>query len=445
VPDEWHQSFEPLGNSDVRDRVADALGGTVGSGLALGGCRLLRAIVIETVTTHRSSVHAIAFVLAASSAVTTAPGQVRRAEPAPVNIYAATGRNALAPAAARAQPLVYVPNSRSATVTVIDPLAYRVIRTFSTGARPQHVVPSYDLRTLWVANNDGDSLTPIDPVTGADGKPVAVMDPYNLYFTPDGHFALVIAERLHRIDFRDPHDMSLVYSLPLACRGVDHMEFTADNRFAIATCEYSGQVVKIDLAQRAVVGYLTLGPRVSNPFRKLTALLGRRQDGHAGGSMPQDVRSSPDGKVFYVADMRAGGVFLVDPIAFVRIGFIDTGVGAHGLYPSRDGTRLYVTNRGWSTMAGGRHAPGSISVLDFATRQIVARWAIPGGGSPDMGNVTADGRELWVSGRYDNEVYVFDTSTGALTHRIPVGREPHGLCVWPQPGRFSLGHTGNMR
>jgi len=72
-------------------------------------------------------------------------------------------------------------------------------------------------------------------------------------------------------------------------------------------------------------------------------------------------------------------------------------------------------------------------------------WPIPGGGSPDMGNVSADGKELWVSGRYDGEVYVFDTRTGRLKHSIPVGREPHGLCVWPQPGRYSLGHTGNMR
>jgi YVTN family beta-propeller protein len=86
-----------------------------------------------------------------------------------------------------------------------------------------------------------------------------------------------------------------------------------------------------------------------------------------------------------------------------------------------------------------------VSVLDFATDSLVANWPIPGGGSPDMGNVTADGRELWVSGRYDSEVYVFDTRTGRLEHRIPVGREPHGLAVWPQPGRYSLGHTGNMR
>lgn len=361
------------------------------------------------------------------------------------NIYAATGNGRLAPVAARARPLVYIPNSRSATVTVIDPLTYRVLRTFATGALPQHVVPSYDLATLWVANNKGNSLTPIDPTTGEPGTRVPVDDPYNLYFTPDGRFAMVVAERLHRIDFRDAHTMKLVQSLALTCKGVDHMEFTSDGKYAIATCEFSGQLVKIDLAARAVVGYLKIGTGRSSPLKKLGALLRGRHREHGSASMPQDIRSSPDGAVFYVADMKAGGVVVIDPIAFTRVGFIETGIGPHGLYPSRDGTRLYVTNRGWHTTAGGRHGPGSISVIDFSTRHVVATWPLPGGGSPDMGNVTADGRELWVSGRYDDEVYVFDTGTGALTHRIPVGSQPHGLCVWPQPGRYSLGHTGNMR
>jgi YVTN family beta-propeller protein len=391
-----------------------------------------------------STVAAMAVTLSIGGGVMTAHAQGRGLAAVP-NIYAATGTNALAPVAARARPLVYVPNSRSATVTVIDPVTYRVIRSFSTGALPQHVVPSYDLATLWVANNEGNSLTPIDPATGEEGTRVPVEDPYNLYFTQEGRFAMVVAERLDRIDFRDAHDMSLVQSLSLACKGVDHMELTPDGRYAIATCEFSGQLVKIDLEARAVVGYLNLANGVTNPLKKLKALFGRRHDGHAMGAMPQDIRSSPDGQVFYVADMRGGGIVLVDPVAFSRVGFIKTGIGAHGLYPSRDGTRLYVTNRGWSTTAGGRHGPGSISVLDFSTRRIVDRWPVPGGGSPDMGNVTADGSELWVSGRYDDEVYVFATATGNLTHRIPVGREPHGLCVWPQPGRYSLGHTGNMR
>ncbi len=345
-----------------------------------------------------------------------------------VNLYAAAAAGRLAPAAAAARPLVYVPNSLDATVSVIDPHAYRVLRTFPSGALPQHVVPSYDLTTLWVANNLGNSLTPIDPTTGREGPSVPAADPYNLYFTPDGRFAIVVAERRRRLDFRDPKTMALVQSVPVRCKGVDHMEFTADGRFAIATCEFSGQLAKLDLATRAIVGYLTLDP-----------------GGLDSTAMPQDIRSAPDGRVFFVADMRANGVFLVDPESFRRIGFIATGKGTHGIYPSRDGRFMYITNRGWNTIAGGRRGPGTITVLDPRGRRIVATWPIPGGGSPDMGNVSADGRELWVSGRYDDEVYVFDTETGRLTHRIPVGREPHGLCVWPQPGRYSLGHTGNMR
>jgi YVTN family beta-propeller protein len=371
-----------------------------------------------------------------------------------VNIYAEDGANNLAPEAARAKPLVYVPNSRSASVTVIDPKTYQVVRTFPTGKVPQHVVPSYDLSTLWVANNASNSLTPIDPLTGQEGPQVRVDDPYNIYYTPDGKYAMVIAEARHRIDFRDPKDMRLVQSLRVACKGLDHVEFTADNRYAIATCEFSGKLVKVDLANKAAVGYLTLDPDKFTNFipRQISRLLSRRKARSAAmaalmnvPSMPQDIRSSADGTKFYVADMKENGVFVVDPVKFERIGFILTGVGTHGIYPSRDGTKLYITNRGSNSIAGRPHGPGSISVLDPLTDKIVATWSIPGGGSPDMGDVTADGKELWVSGRYDDEVYVFDTSTGQLTHRIPVGHEPHGLCVWPQPGRYSLGHTGNMR
>ena len=102
---------------------------------------------------------------------------------------------------------VYVPNSESNTVSVINPSTYRVIDQFPVGANPQHVVPSYDLKTLWVNNDQGNSLTPIDPRTGKPGHTIPVSDPYNLYFTPDGRYAIVVSERLQRLDFRDAqHD-----------------------------------------------------------------------------------------------------------------------------------------------------------------------------------------------------------------------------------------------
>ena len=83
-------------------------------------------------------------------------------------------------------------------------------------------------------------------------------------------------------------------------------------------------------------------------------------------------------------------------------------------------------------------------MIDFATEKVVARWAVPGGGSPDMGNVSADGKYLWLAARYDDVIYRFDTASGEV-RQVKVGAEPHGLTVWPQPGRYSLGHTGNLR
>jgi YVTN family beta-propeller protein len=340
-----------------------------------------------------------------------------------INVYLATGVGALSPAAAAAKPLVYVPNTLSGTVTVIDPATHTVIRTFRTGKLPQHVVPSYDMRRLWVTNDMDDSLTAIDPTTGADGDHVRVSDPYNLYFTPDGKLAIVIAEAQHRFDLRDAVTMKLVQSVHVDCNGLDHVDFTADDKYAIATCEFSGQLVKLDLTARKPVGYLHL----------------QRE------AMPQDIRLSPNGRVMYVADMMADGAHVIDPVAFKEIGFIKMGKGTHGIVVGRGGYPFYFSNRGWNTLKGGRHGPGSITVLDPITQKILATWPIPNGGSPDMGGLSADGKELWVSGRYDQEVYAIDTTNGSLIARIHVGVEPHGLSVWPQPGRFSLGHTGNMR
>jgi YVTN family beta-propeller protein len=363
----------------------------------------------------------------ATGRVETVPGMPPVTDPA--NLYSETTADKLSPALAGVPTRVYVPNVKSHEVHVIDPVSMTVIDWYKVGTNPQHVVPSWDMKTLWVTNNaegrtDG-TLTPIDPMTGKPGKEIAVDDPYNMYFTPDGKSAVVVAEAMKRLDFRDPKTFALQGSLSAPkCGGINHGDFSIDGKYLIMTCEYASRMVKIDWRARTVLGYLTLPDR----------------------GIPQDVRVSPDGAIFYVADLRAGGVHLIDGDAFKLVGFIKTGVGTHGLYPSRDTTRLYVTNRGFSQIGGKPGVgKGSVSVVDFATRKVVATWTLPQAGSPDMGNLTADGKHLWLSGRYDRVVYVIDTTTGEVVKTIPVGHEPHGLTVWPQPGRYSLGHTGNMR
>jgi DNA-binding beta-propeller fold protein YncE len=331
------------------------------------------------------------------------------------NVYRADVAGDLSSVVRNDPPLVYVPNSMSNTVDVISQRTFKIVEQFPVGELPQHVTPSYDLRTLYVDNDLGNSLTPINPQTGRPGAPIPVEDPYNLYFTPDGRFAIVVAERLQRLDFRDPQTMHLVHSLSVPeCRGVDHMDFSADGRYAFASCEFAGRMIEIDLHTQQVIRSLVLDQ---------------------GLSSPQDVKLSPDGHTVYTADQQNGGVWEIDASSFRVIGFLKTGAGAHGLYPSRNAKVMYVSNR----------QAGSISVVSFRSKRVIQKWQLPLPASPDMGGVSADGNTLWLSGRYNAAVYAIDTHNGHLRATIPVGDGPHGLCVWPQPGRYSLGHTGILR
>ncbi|GAA5610828.1 hypothetical protein CP981_07295 [Streptomyces platensis] len=330
------------------------------------------------------------------------------------DLYAADRPGRLAPQVKDFPARIYVPNTGSDTVSVIDPKTYKVIETIPVGVQPQHVVPSWDLKTLWVNNNRGHDLTPIDPATGKAGDRVKVHDPYNLYFTPNGKYAVVMASMDRQLVFRDPHTMEVRKTLPVNCGGVNHADFSPDGRYFIVSCEFSGELLKVDTAKMKVIGQEKL------PFE---------------GAMPQDVKISPDGKTWYVADMMADGIWVLNGDRFDRPRLMATGKGAHGLYVSRDSKHMYVSNRG----------EGSISLLDFRTGKLVDKWHIRGGGSPDMGGLSTDGKVLWLSGRYNSEVYALDTRTGKTLAKIPVGQGPHGLAVYPQPGRYSLGHTGIFR
>ena len=351
----------------------------------------------------------------------------------PTNIYSETAVGKLAGAVRSFPERVYVPNSGSNTVDVIDPSTFKVVNHFSVGRQPQHVTPSWDLKSLWVLSDLGDTITRIEPATGLKRETIAVKDPYNMYYTPDGKYAIVVAEREKELDFYDAETMKRgPFKLSVPCRGVDHMDFTADGRYLIASCEFSGELVKVDVAGRSVVSTLQLTPPGSGAGPRK----GKRV--HRGGArmpvendrMPQDVKTSPDGKVVYVADMMADGVHVIDPDTFSVLSFIPTGAGAHGLYPSRDSKVLYCSNRD----------EGSISVIDFATRKVIAKWQLPPpSASPDMGGVSADGKVLWLSGRYHNEVYAINTADGSLLARIPVEKGRMGSAYIRSRAAIHLG------
>lgn len=327
----------------------------------------------------------------------------------PINIYAGTLPGKFSPTVMKITPRVYVPNSGAGTVDVIDPTTFQIVGHFPVGVEPHHVTPSWDLTRLYVNNTESNTLTEINPSTGLPVATIRVRDPYNLYFTVDGRKAIVVAERYRRLDFRDPHSWKLIKSVPIPWPGVDHLDFSADGRYLLATTEYSGMVVKVDTETMSFVGYMRVG------------------------GLPIDVRLAPDGTVFFVANQGRHGVSIVDPEAMQEVEFIPTGKGAHGLQVSRDTKWLYVSNR----------LSGTISVISLQTRTLKTTWVV--GGSPDMMQVSPNGDQLWVANRYSNSVTVIDTENGQILAVIPVGANPHGLDYFPQPGRFSIGHNGVFR
>lgn len=324
------------------------------------------------------------------------------------NVWQAT-TGAIAPALSKLAPRVYVPNEASATVTVIDPTTFGVLATFPVGQLPQHITPAHDTSALYVDNMDSNLLSVIDPSKSTVSRGIGVPRPYNLYFTPDGTKALVMAEPLNRIDFYDATTWKPLSSVAIPSPGIDHADFSAGGRYMLASCEYGGHVVKVDVVSMQLVADLDVG------------------------GLPIDVKLSPDGMVFYVANQGRAGVSMIDPISMTEVGFLPTGQGAHGMVISRDTRSLYVSNR----------LDGTISVIDFAPRKVVKTWSV--GGSPDMLQVSPDGKQLWASNRSGATVSVIDTATGDVIAQIGVGNGPHGLTYFPQPGRISLGHNGVYR
>ena len=329
--------------------------------------------------------------------------------PPPLNVYQSTLSGEVAPQLAGVPERVYVPNSDSNTVFVIDPATYRVVDRYVTGPIPHHVAPAPDLSRLYVDDEGGSTLTVIDIHTGRPAGTVPVAFPYNLSFTPDGRKAVDVVERLQRIDFYDLKTWKYLKSVPIPWAGADHLDFTADGRYLFISTEYTGMLARVDTETMELSGTVVVG------------------------GLPVDVRLSPDGRFLYVANQGRHGVSVVDPELMKEVAFIPTGQGAHGLQVSRDTTKLYVSNR----------LAGTISTIDFATQKVVATWRV--GGSPDMLQLNPAGTELWFTNRYNASVTVVDTGSGQVTHTIPVGPGAHGLTYFPNAGAISIGHNGVYR
>ena len=148
----------------------------------------------------------------------------------------------------------------------------------------------------------------------------------------------MVAERLHTLEFRDPDTWQLVSSIYVPSSCVDYIDVSADGDYLLASSVWGGVVTKVDTKEMKIIGWIEVGGN------------------------PVDVKLSPNGSVFYIANQGKGfgGVHVIDPETMRETVFIPTGKGTHGLYPSKDAKFLYVAYR----------LAGTISVIDSAIRKV---------------------------------------------------------------------------
>ena len=257
--------------------------------------------------------------------------------PAGGHVYAAAGPGMISPDARGVPPRLYVAHGRA--VEIVDAASLRTVGRLRTGAA--QVAASWDMRRLWATDPAGGALVPFGP-GGARGRAVRAGAPAGLYFTPEGRSALVLAHRPHRVEVRDRRTMRRGGSVPLPC-AARYADFTSDGASLVATCTSAGALARVDVAGRRLSGTLRLPE----------------------GASPGDLRLSPDGSLFYVADSAKGGVWMVDAARLSVLGFVRTGPGARGLSVGRNARRLFVVGA------------GSLTAVEFATRRVSARWPLP--------------------------------------------------------------------
>jgi YVTN family beta-propeller protein len=285
---------------------------------------------------------------------------------------------------------VVVLNSGDGTVSVIDRATRKVVDTFAVGKEPHHLITTLKDDELVVANAASNDLVFLNPLSGEVKRRVGrISDPYQLGYSPDGKWFVSVSLRLDRVDIYSMPDYMLKTRVPIG-KTPSHVAFSTDSRVAYVTLQDSDEIGAIDLTTQAVLWRMKVG------------------------KTPAGIWMSPQGLLF-VGMMGADFVEVIDPAKRESVKKIVTGRGAHNIFPMGDGVRVLVSNR----------VDGTITPVEYKTYTVGK--PIKVGRGVDCMEVSADGKEVWATVRWEARVAVIDMTGAKPIEYIPVGRSPHGI------------------
>jgi len=297
---------------------------------------------------------------------------------------------------------LFVTNTKSDSVSVIDTNTFEVLATIPVGnGKPNRIVFHPDGKWAWVVYDKSHDLGVIDADTRKLVKRVKIGgNPYNLSFTPDGRYLLVL-------DWSSDTSNDEIIFYDLQAEKIDgrvvvstwpaHSVFSRDGKRLYVSGETAGDLTVIDVTTRTTVA----------------------RHVHGGGDA-MGLALAADGKILYAAAGENKTILKIDTATNKPIGTIALPGIVHESTLTLDGRYLYTTLR----------RSNKIVVVDTASDKIVT--TIPQKGYPDLVTMEPTGRHALVTNRWADHVSVIDLTTHAQVRTIPVGKAPHGMALRPR-------------
>jgi YVTN family beta-propeller protein len=342
-------------------------------------------------------------------------------------ILAALAGTMLAPVAATAQQVpnaqpdmpvsssdrFYTSDQFSNTVSVINPSANRLLGVIKLGdPTPMNLSPLYrgqllvhgmgfspDRRTLAVVSIGSNAVSFIDTATNSVRHTTYVgRSPHEAFFRPDGREVWVSVRGEDYIAVLDGTTYKETGRIPVP-NGPGMTIFSPDGKYGYVCSSFSPETVVIDTASKQIVGRV----KQESPFCP-------------------DIAATPDGKQVWLTLKDIGKVMVFDarpPFAVLK-SFATGAITNHvNIAKTPRGQFAYVT-------VGTENVVKVFRTDNFAQVATIPVGALPHGLWP-----SGDGSRIYVGLENADAVAAIDTATNKVIATIPIGQGPQGVAYVP--------------